>query len=420
MSVIYFAHSYRERDARIVDYFGRLIRSEGLVPSLDPPSDSVNSAKLQRHLNSSDGMVAVLSKRDGGTSPHILYEISLAIRARFPLLVFVEDTLPSDVVSGHASQQRFSHKSFLREISSHRQALRFLKAYIPSTPPGGYRAASLRRSCVVLYPPTISSELAESTASWISNSADYDVSMLRTSRYRHPWEPFDLIRAASIVVTYASSSSASSYFAGFAAGSAVPLIELTADRTYVSDNGLPLEYQPRLILGLDSLTDTLTAEFELFEQDFLELQDQDAVDRYAALLVDLEGEYDSSTRDAAIREVVMGDKYEVSGQAGAVGRNAQASNFTLQQAWREQAHQLDLPQLARELETLRQELKRQATTREQDSAVAAVGAAAEAAEQGDGPEALGRLQRAGKWALDAATAIGTAVAAAAIKVAVGL
>src|SRR3954447_5343831 len=99
MTVMYFAHSYRDRDARIVDYFGRLMRSEGLVPSLDPPSDSVNAAKLQRHLNSSDGMVAVLSRREDGTSPHILFELSLAIRAGFPLLVFIEDTLPSDIIS---------------------------------------------------------------------------------------------------------------------------------------------------------------------------------------------------------------------------------------------------------------------------------------------------------------------------------
>jgi hypothetical protein len=420
VGVIYFAHSYRQRDARIVDYFGRLMRSEGLVPSLDPPSDAVNSAKLQRHLNSSDGMVAILSRRDGGTSPHILHEISLAIKARFPILVFVEDTLSSNVVSPHTAQQRFSYRSFLRETPSHRQALRFLKAYIPSTPPGGHQIASFRRSCVVLHPNTVPSDLADSTAYWISNSADYEVSVLQMTDYQHPWQPFDRIRAASVVVSYASPGNAGSFFAGFAAGCGVPLIELTTDRDFVPSRRLPVDYQPRPVHGLESLTTTLTTEFELFEQDFLELQDQDAVDRYATLLVDLAGHYDDWTRDAAIREVVMGDKYEVSGQAGAVGKNAQASNFTLQQAWREQEQRLDLPQLAAELETLRQELKRQATTREQDSAVAAVGAAAEAAEQGNGPEALGRLQRSGKWALDAATAIGTAVAAAAIKVSLGL
>ena len=67
MSIVYFAHSYRGRDAGVVDFFARLIRSEGLTLSLDPPSDAVNSAKLQRHLNASDGLIAVLSRRPEGT-----------------------------------------------------------------------------------------------------------------------------------------------------------------------------------------------------------------------------------------------------------------------------------------------------------------------------------------------------------------
>jgi hypothetical protein len=168
------------------------------------------------------------------------------------------------------------------------------------------------------------------------------------------------------------------------------------------------------------LPEVLRAEFDLFEQDFLELSDQDEVDRYASFLIDLRGEYDSGTREAVIREVVMGDKYEVRGQVGAVGRNAFAQHVTFQQVWQEHSPQLDLPQLANELETLRQELKRQATTREHDAAVAEVGAAAQAAERGDGPEALSRLQRAGQWALGAATAIGTSVAAQALRAALGL
>jgi hypothetical protein len=119
-------------------------------------------------------------------------------------------------------------------------------------------------------------------------------------------------------------------------------------------------------------------------------------------------------------EIVMGDKYEVPGQAGAVGRFAHAHDMTLQQAWRRHADEIDLPALARELEVLRRELRRQASTREHDVAVAEVGAAAEAAEHGDGPEALSRLRRAGQWALGAATATGAGVAAAAIRTAMGL
>ncbi|WP_435120275.1 hypothetical protein [Amycolatopsis thermoflava] len=416
MPVMYFAHSYRERDARIVDYFGRLMRSEGLVPSLDPPSDSVNGAKLQRHLNASDGMIAVLSRREDGTSPHILFELGLAVRARFPVLVFIEDTLPNDVVSPHVPQQRFSYRSFLRQAPAHRQALRFLKAYLATTPPGGYVPLGRRRSCLVVR--SAPDALVDATASWIEQQADYEVGVLDQRTGAVPWAPFDEIRAASVLVTFASGGQSRGYLSGFAVGAGVPTIELTVDPGVRRDRTVPDEYQPRPVGGPDQLPGVLATEFELFEQDFLELTDQDAVDRYTSFLVDLRGDYDSATREAAM-EVVMGDKYEVSGQAGAVGRNARAKNMTFQQLWQGEGARLDLPRLASELEILRLELKRQATTREHDAAVAEVGAAAEAAERGDGPETLSRLQRAGKWALGAATAIGTGVAAAAIKVAIG-
>ncbi|GAA3805867.1 hypothetical protein [Amycolatopsis tucumanensis] len=416
MPVLYFAHSYRERDARIVDYFGRLMRSEGLVPSLDPPSDSVNGAKLQRHLNASDGMIAVLSRREDGTSPHILFELALAMRAGFPVLVFIEDTLPNDAVSPHVPQQRFSYRSFLRQAPAHRQALRFFKAYLASTPPGGYVPLGRRRSCLIVQ--SAPEPLVEATARWIAQYAEYEVGVLDQRTDAPPWRPFDEIRSASVLVTFASSGQPRDHLTGFATAAGVPTIELTADPGYRHHPAIPDEYQPRLVRGTEELPGVLATEFELFEQDFLELTDQDAVDRYTSFLVDLEGDYDSTTRETAM-EVVMGDKYEVSGQTGAVGRNARAKDMTFQQVWQGEGDRLDLPRLAGELEILRLELKRQATTREHDAVVAEIGAAAEAAERGDGPETLSRLQRAGKWALGAATAIGTGVAAAAIKVAIG-
>lgn len=116
----------------------------------------------------------------------------------------------------------------------------------------------------------------------------------------------------------------------------------------------------------------------------------------------------------------MGDTYNVSGQAGAVGPKARAKQINLYQGGSVPTEGIDLPQLARELEELRQALKREATTREHDSIVATVGEAAEAAEKGDQPEALGKSRKLGRWALNAATAIGAGVAAAAIKGELGI
>jgi hypothetical protein len=418
MTVIYFAHSYRERDSKVVDYFGRLIRSEGLIPSLDPPSDTVNRAKLQRHLNSSDGMIAVLSRRDSGTSPHILFELTLAVSARFPLLVFVEDTLPNDIISNKILQQRFSLRSYLRETPAHRHALQTFKDYAGAAPAGWYQRARGQRSCLVLNSNLVEPSLRDATIEWVGG-ADYEVTVVDDADPPSLWHPYDAINSANVAVSFVDSSKGNSFLAGFTHGVNVPTITLTTDDSYPFWPEVPVEYQHRLIENIDVIPQVLRAEFDLFEQDFLELGDQAAVDRYTAFLVELGGQYDANTRQDA-REVVMGDKYEVSGQAGAVGNKAHAHDMSFQQIWINRGSDIDLPQLAAELETLRQELRRQAVTRDQDAAVAEIGAAAEEAERGNGPATLRRLKAAGQWALNAATSIGTTVAAAAIRAALGM
>lgn len=115
----------------------------------------------------------------------------------------------------------------------------------------------------------------------------------------------------------------------------------------------------------------------------------------------------------------MGDSYRV-GQAGAVGPNSHAENITFNQIWHERGSEIDVPALASDLLTLREFLRSEARSPEEDEAVAEVSKALRAATSNDGPKALEHLQGAGKWALTAATAIGTTVAAAALKVALGL
>ncbi|HZM78685.1 MAG TPA: hypothetical protein VFC19_23410, partial [Candidatus Limnocylindrales bacterium] len=138
--IVYFAHSYRTEDTQIVDYFARLIEANGLLLSLDPPSDRVNTAKLERHLLHSDAMVVVLTEREPSVSPHLLYEMSLAMRLDKPLLVFVEDTLPPTIVPPRVLQYRFSRKSFPRAVREHRQALRILGEQVGVHPPPSHRA----------------------------------------------------------------------------------------------------------------------------------------------------------------------------------------------------------------------------------------------------------------------------------------
>jgi len=88
--------------------------------------------------------------------------------------------------------------------------------------------------------------------------------------------------------------------------------------------------------------------------------------------------------------------------------------------WSETRKQVDLTELASELETLRREARSQAVTPEEDDSTAEIGKAQRAAEAGDGPTALTHLAKAGRWALSVAEKIGIGVATVAIKSALGL
>lgn len=119
------------------------------------------------------------------------------------------------------------------------------------------------------------------------------------------------------------------------------------------------------------------------------------------------------------QEINMRDRY-TTGQAGAVGPSSQASNNTFDQAWGQQAQEIDLPALATELCLLRAEMKKQGSQPEDDFALAEVAHAEIAASAGDGVKVISHLSKAGKWALSVATSIGAGVAVEAIKAAMGI
>ena len=115
-----------------------------------------------------------------------------------------------------------------------------------------------------------------------------------------------------------------------------------------------------------------------------------------------------------------GDTYNV-GRAGIVGPNANVVNFS--QAWNEwksESSGPDVALLATQLAALRQQLKIESKTPEEDAAIGAVAQAEVAAKSGDGSKVLEALAGAGKWALGVAEKIGVAIAAVAIRKALGL
>jgi hypothetical protein len=312
-SLIYFSHSYRPRDVLVNDYFTRLMKSEDLLPSLDPPSSSVNSAKLERHLGQSDAMISVLTERESGISPHIHYEIALGVRSRKPLLVFVEDTLPLNILPARILQRRFSLNAFPRHIREHRQSLKILRDYIGDPPPPRYQFSLTPRTCLLLGASGLDGVGQEEIREYIENARRYEV-LTADEFFRqvdaHPIA-FELLREIDLVVAFTTSAEnrLDSYLLGVAQGACMPLVNLSTGPSFPPPGEVPDEYRPRIIAPDSTMApvrEILDQEIDLYEEDFLNLEDASSTDRYIQFLIDLDGsgQYAARTRSAGLETVL--------------------------------------------------------------------------------------------------------------------
>ena len=104
----------------------------------------------------------------------------------------------------------------------------------------------------------------------------------------------------------------------------------------------------------------------------------------------------------------------ISGNASVSGGNFQGSGTQALPS------SVDLDELAKELATLRNELRSRATEMDHDLVVANVATAEKAALDGDRAGVVTALRKAGEWAFGVAVQIGTTVAAAVIKASIGV
>jgi hypothetical protein len=243
-------------------------------------------------------------------------------------------------------------------------------------------------------------------------------------------ERIERLAQADVAITFVDDPSPEGHYArGLIAGASVPTIELATIPS--SGRNWPEEFWPVSVSGQARRHEELTAKVDqhlaLSEEDFLELPDQTKVERYFRALVSIGpsgGSYSETDHDRVV-SVVMGDQYTV-GQAGAVGPRSEARDVTFVQTWNQLSGTADTHVLADELGRLRQQLRTEGGAPEQDIAVAALAEAEIQANRGDGPAALERLSRlsglreSAKWVLGTATAIGTTVAAAALRAALGI
>lgn len=424
MRPIYFAHGYREREAPFAAYFGKLINKVGFIPSLDPPSDDVNSAKLERHLRFTEGLIGVLTERDGGPSLHILYEISMAIRARKPSLVFVEDTLPGDILPPGVLQCRFSARSYIREMRDHFHWLDILKGYMGDSQLPRYRVASRQRFCVLTGTDKLFPDVQRGLKGLLLGRG-YNIINISKEKKILPLigsEHYNISDADLIISIVDSKLVASVYALGVAQSTLVPNILLSTGE-YPLQPKIPEEYQRRIIFNkkVDSSLQIIEKQIELFEEDFVEIDTEGKADKYADKLSGVSlapGQYTRDIRTQIIQEVTLGDKYEA-GQVGAQGPNAHAHDISFNQVWNQNKDNMDIKRLADELSQLRSDLTLKASTPEEYAEIGDIAKAEMEAKLGKGEKALKCLSKVGKWSFNAATALGIAVAANAIKIASG-
>jgi septum formation inhibitor MinC len=283
LRLVYYAHSYRPIDDDVNEFFQELMVDEELTPSMDPPSDQLNAAKPERHLRSTDAMVVVLTQRDPAPSEYIRWEIGLGLRARRPQLVFVEDTLPDDLVPGRLLQRRFSRRHLLREARDHRQAVRMLKSYVGADPPPTYQPMSAQRRCVVIGGQRIGRESLLALSHCLTELRYKPVVVDGGRRLPDEMAAEEVVhRAALCVAVVEGLTPAEYYLLGAARAALTPSILITFNPAYVFNPVTPREYQPRIVSALDpaALAQTIRAEISIFEQDYLELVEEKQVHRY--------------------------------------------------------------------------------------------------------------------------------------------
>jgi hypothetical protein len=343
MHLIYYSHSYRTADNDINEFFQELMLSENMTPSLDPPSDRLNSAKPERHLRSTDGMIAVLPYRDPEPSNYILYEIALCVRAQKPVLVFIEDVLPDNLLSDTLLVRRFSRNHYLREVRNHRHALQMLKTYIGTEPPPTYQPNSGQRSCLLIGESSLSRSQRDDIHNSIRSMKYSPITLPSGDNCLSYEKPYERIVAQSMLcVSFVDKLSPLEYYMlGATRASLTPAILLTQNPSYPYNPNVPVEYQPRNVSldNMSALRQTLDKEVSIFEEDYLELKEQEKVLRYRAALISEgreSGVYSPQARGHIFNIVTRNiggidmskDKIEVSGVVGPVNIKSQLDRVT--------------------------------------------------------------------------------------------
>ena len=231
----------------------------------------------------------MLTERKGGVSQYMLYEISLSLPSRKPLLVFVEDVLPNDLVPSRIIQRRFSRRGLLRQVRDHRHAVKIMAHYVGAEPPPTYQPGLNRRTCVVVGASRfgkrvmgeIEHELQDLGYSPIMMAAQ-DPSFIFDRHHQ------ETLATTDVALCFVSAPEPfTQLIFGALRAFLTPTILLTADPKYPFHPSVPREYQPTVVdpKGVSQLRMTIAEQVAIFEEEYVDLEDQDGVARYAQILL---------------------------------------------------------------------------------------------------------------------------------------
>jgi len=108
---------------------------------------------------------------------------------------------------------------------------------------------------------------------------------------------------------------------------------------------------------------------------------------------------------------IHGNQIVTYGSVGAIGQNSTGTVNTFTHCWARMESEVDLKELGHQLEILRMEFRKSATTRQDDVQLGLLAEAEDAAESNDGPRVLKALSSVGRAILETAERIGTDIAA---------
>lgn len=288
--VIYYSHSYRPEDGKIVDYFGELINKQNLILSLDPPSKSFSRAKLTRHLNNCDGMIAILNTRVNGVSPYILFEVQTCIKAKKPLLVFIEDSLDDTIIPVRILQKRFSRNSFFHQIREHQHIIRHFCDYLGNECPPRYQAYSRKKTCICIGLASLEHEHQTHIVDLIENRG-YNINQIFNAGVFSDLsrlDSIDLLSSSDIALVIIDESEPITYYLlGLLEGLSIPSIFVTISELSKYSGSVPDDFKFHQLLK-ESFNNTLNyidEQFSIFEQDFLELDENIEIKEYVSKLI---------------------------------------------------------------------------------------------------------------------------------------